>query len=391
MPPTDPVPAAPQEGNSPPQKPNEINLDAILLPKKEVPQNTERVNAGVLFEQEQSASLPKPEPTPAASTPPKNTSIVKPLQTFKGDIESLIQDKNVSMVTIAAAEAEKRAKQAAQPEPSGESEPSFIVAFLRKFLMIMGGVALLGVAVGLGVYVFIQLTATVEVPVDTPAPFISVDKTTVIAQPQANLNRATMMQGLENAKAASTVSLGLIDRLLPAATTQDSEGEIQTAIPAALFLPLIAPTAPEELIRTLAKEFLLGVHIFDGPQAFLILRTDSYERAFAAMLAWEGTMQTELTPLFTRDLVPKTPAITPPVDTATSTATTTPQELARRTQPGFVDRIVENRDTRVVLNETEDILLLWTFLDRNTIVITTNEYTLREIISRLGAPVTPGS
>jgi hypothetical protein len=179
---------------------------------------------------------------------------------------------------------------------------------------------------------------------------------------------------------------------LPAATTPGAEGEVQTAIPAELFLPLIAPTVPDELVRTLAKEFLLGIHLFDGPQAFLILRTDFYERAFAAMLVWERTMQNELSPLFTRNPRPRTPEeLAPQIDPmATSTATTTAQTPPVAAPNVFVDRIVENRDARVIVNSAGDILLLWTFLDRNTLVITTNEYTLREIITRIGAPVTPG-
>jgi hypothetical protein len=49
----------------------------------------------------------------------------------------------------------------------------------------------------------------------------------------------------------------------------------------------------------------------------------------------------------------------------------------------FVDRVVDNHDSRVIQNAAGDILLLWTFLDRNTLVITTNQYTLSEVISRL--------
>jgi UDP-N-acetylglucosamine transferase subunit ALG13 len=55
-----------------------------------------------------------------------------------------------------------------------------------------------------------------------------------------------------------------------------------------------------------------------------------------------------------------------------------------------VDKIVENHDARVIQNNTGDVSLLWTFIDRNTLIITTNDATLREIISRLQtAPVTP--
>lgn len=386
----------PQEANNPPQKPENLDLNAILLPKKEVPKSTERINAGILLEQEQSATLISQEPapsnpldaavlpshqpgTPVSPPPKKETSIVQPIQTYKGDIESLIKDKNVSVVNIAAAEAEKRARVAAA-EASPPEESSKLGLFIRNVLMIFGGVALIAATIGIGLFIYFRLTATVQIPQDTPAPFITVDKTTVITLPQSTLTHQTLVTDLTRAVQESTVSLGLIERLLPAAETIEGEEKIHAVIPPQLFLPILAPAIPEELVRTLQKEFLLGIHMFDGPQAFLILHTDSYEHAFAAMLAWERTMRDELLPLFNRTPRPRTPQETETTSTATST-------LPIRTQ--FVDKIVENRDTRAVLNQPGDLLLVWTFLDRNTIVITTNEYTLREIITRLSAPVTP--
>jgi len=373
----------PEDGNSPPQKPGEIDLDAILLPKKGPPPSTERINAGALLQQEQNATLLNPNPVPQAPPPPpKAPSIVKPLQTYKGDIESLIKDKNVSMVTIAAAEAEKRAQASAEEAPV-EKGPSPILAFFSRSLMLIGGLALTGAAIGLGIYVYIQFTATVSIPEDTPAPFILVDKTTVVAVPQSRLTRVLLMQELEKARQGTSVSLGLIERILPAATVTSAEGEESlTAIPAGLFLPSVAPLVPEELVRTLAKELLLGIHVFDGPQAFMILHTDSYDQAFAAMLVWENSMKNELLPFFTR--TPRPRIQSPGIATTTVTPTTQPLTSV------FIDKIVENRDTRAIINEAGDLLLLWTFLDRNTLVITTNEYTLREIIARLSAPVTPG-
>ncbi|MBP9710933.1 MAG: hypothetical protein KBD50_01575 [Candidatus Pacebacteria bacterium] len=374
---------APQDGNNPPQKPGEINLDAILLPKKGPAPSTERINAGALLQQEQNATLPRPEAAvpQAPSAPPQPRSIVQPLQTYKGDIESLIQDKNVSMVSIAAAEAEKRAQTNIEEVPV-EKGPSPIFVFFRRSLMLIGGLALTAAAIGLGFYVYVQFTATVDIPQDTPAPFITVDKTTVVAVPQETLTRVLLMQEIEQARQGTSVPLGLIERILPAATVPNAEGQdTLTAIPAGLFVPTIAPLVPEELVRTLTKEFLLGIHVFDGPQAFMILHTDSYDQAFAAMLIWENSMRNELLPFFGRIPRPRTQSIS----SATSTATSTPQVRA-----DFIDKIVENRDTRAIVNDVGDILLLWTFLDRNTLIITTNEYTLREIISRLSAPVTPG-
>lgn len=385
-----------QKENNLPQKPGNVDLNAILLPKKEVPKSTERINAGILLEQERSATLIPQESAPStrldadalpnyqsgtSDSPPskKETSVVQPIQTYKGDIESLIKDKNVSVVNIAAAEAEKRAR-VAVVESSSPDEPSKLGLVIRNILMMLGGVALIAATIGVGLFIYFRLTATVQIHQDTPAPFIDVDKTTVITLPQSTLTHQTLIVELARTVQESAVSLGLIERLLPTAETIEGKEKIHIAIPSQLFLPTLAPAIPEELVRTLQKEFLLGIHMFDGPQSFLILHTDSYEHAFAAMITWERTMKDELLPLFNRTPRPRTPEETGATPTATST-------LPIRTQ--FVDKIVENRDTRAVLNEQGDLLLLWTFLDRNIIVITTNEYTLREIITRLSAPVTP--
>ena len=97
------------------------------------------------------------------------------------------------------------------------------------------------------------------------------------------------------------------------------------------------------------------------------------------MLDWERTLNTDLLPLFSRNPSPKPQGAPAP-------ASATPQFL----QTSFVDKVVENRDTRAYLNSAGDILLLWTFLGRNIILITTNEYTLREVLSRMSsAPVVP--
>src|SRR3989344_4325953 len=98
-----------------------VDLNKVLLPKKDTPGRTvdsaQRINAGALLEQEQKATLQASAPTapakPAAAPPPQKKPedpMIAPLQTFKGDIESLIQNTNASTVSIAAAEAARRAQ-----------------------------------------------------------------------------------------------------------------------------------------------------------------------------------------------------------------------------------------------------------------------------------------
>jgi hypothetical protein len=59
--------------------------------------------------------------------------------------------------------------------------------------------------------------------------------------------------------------------------------------------------------------------------------------------------------------------------------TSTPPVLAET----FSDTILHNKDARVVKDENGKIIFLYSFINSETIVITTNETTLREITTRL--------
>jgi len=298
--------------------------------------------------------------------------MIAPLQTYKGDIESLIQTSNASTVSIAAAEAARRAG-----APLNEVAPPVNWSgLLKRVGMVAGGVLLLAVTGGVLYLAYERLNATTPIPQEESAPFMPVDGTTPLALAPGEPQRTALMGGLEAARQNNTLSLGLMGRLVVYQTIPGEEENTYTPLPLEILLPTLAPNVPEELVRTLTGTYLLGVHTYDGTQAFLLLETDSYEGAFAAMLAWERTMRGDLLPLFNREPRPHIPE----EGVSTSSVGSVPQLL----QTGFSDKILENRDARVVLNTSGDILLLWAPLGPNLFVITTNEYTLREVISRLG-------
>ncbi len=260
------------------------------------------------------------------------------------------------------------------------------------------------VAVGAGFYIYLRLQP-IEPEARMQAPFMLVDDTlTVPLQPGDT--RGDIMRALSAARTQVSLSLGLVARLLVVKPSGLGDGSA-AEVGAPEFLQALSPSIPPELLRTLDEQMLLGIHSYDENQAFMIVKADSYETAYSGMLAWEVSMRNDLSPLFTR-----TPAVRPraqapapapviPLGTTTGTSTASSTPLATTTaasstlpaaeplpavqffQGNFVDHVVENHDGRAVLNETGDVLLLWTFLDRSTIVITTNTSTLREVISRL--------
>lgn len=369
-----------------------------MLPKKETPgqttQSAQRVNAGLLFEQEQQASLtqePHAAPAPAvpAPTPKKEQPLVKPLQTYKGDIESLVGEKQVSVVSIAAAEAERRGAEPLNPEQKSPGEEAG-TSWVRQAAIIGASVVLVGSALGVGAYIYIRMQP-VPLAQQQPAPFAAVDETSTVEM-RPGMTRAELMQTLVTAKNDTTLSLGLVGRLLVAKPGPANDGTM-TEVGAPEFLQTLAPSIPAELVRTLEPRMLLGIHSFDENQAFVLLKTDSYDVAYRGMLAWEATMRGDLSPLFVRTPPVRPRTVPPPsAPTASSSATSTASTTPAVPEPvlpatffagNFIDQIVENHDARVVLNQDGDVLLLWTFLDRSTIVVTTNPQTLRELISRV--------
>ncbi len=393
MPPNDPQ-------NNP--KETEIDLDKILLPKKETPgtssQSAERINAGALLAQEQAAQLPKPEKAPTPTPPPvkkEEETVVKPLQTFQGDIEKVVKGKNVSVLSIATAEADRRAQAPLTPAGPQHEVPS-VFPLVKSASMIGGGVLLLAAAVALFAYLLVPPPAENNT-IEPVTPFISIDETGSVTL-ENPLSRDALMRELTALRDTYGLSLGFMAEIQVALGSAEGPRELSVRE----LMQTMAPRTPEALLRTLKPEYLLGIHSYDGNQPFLLLSTDAYESAFAGLLEWEYTMRGELLPFFDRKppirtpvqpTLPATPVSTSTATStsgATSTPTTTPQTVSTVIQTEFADRIIENHDARVIQNEYKDILFLWTFIDRQTILITTNDATVREVIRRLNeAPIIP--
>ena len=348
-----------EKGQAPTPK-NEVDLEKILLPKK--------------------------EGAPSVQKPAESPSAVQSLQTFKGDIARVVNDRGSSVVSIAAAEADRRSAKHSDGQEIAQSAPQ--KHWLFTLAAAGGGVLLLAAAGGL---LFFVLTREISVPAQLgpEAPFIAVDNTSLVPLGQG-ASRVAYMAALDVARKNVHLPVGLVERLY--LSTEQQGDTAPAALSTREFFRLLFPNAPEELTRTLSGAYLLGVHSFDENQALLLFAVDSYETAYAGMLKWEVSMYTDLSPLFIRTpavRLPTIPAIPAIEDIGSSTSVI--QTAAERFLPtAFVDKIAENRDTRAIVSPQGDILFLWTFLGRNTVLVTTNEYTLREVIGRMQtAPAIP--
>jgi hypothetical protein len=318
------------------------------------------------------ADLP---PIPNIETPVKN------LRTFESDIAEQVE-QGTSLSKMVLAEAEKKA----MPEPI-EHQP--MDPSRKKTLRIIAGMASIGIlslVAIIGVKHFAPGAATnttttnnAFLPPVQSLIFLNEAKE-VLVRP---LDRNTFISALTAEKAGYSGTLGAIRGLYP--MTEATSSKIYLTGPQ--LVQLLSPSVPDSLVRVLDPDYALGLHAFDGNQFFLILKDNFYESAYAGMLAWENNLQTEFDPLFHRKKI--VAAIQD--DAATSTASSTDNNPSTTqdtlssfdTQPTFTDMVIKNRDVRAVLDNRGQIVFLYTFADKNTIIITNNENTLKEVLDRL--------
>ena len=138
-------------------------------------------------------------------------------------------------------------------------------------------------------------------------------------------------------------------------------------MPASEYLRVIEARVSGAFWRALENNFLLGFHEVSGNKPFLILKTTSFNQAFAGMLAWEPYIRRDLAPVFGTAAV----------------ASSTPDSADI-----FRDRVIRNIDARALFNQDGTTALLYAFPNQEIIIITTNEATFNELLQRV---ITAGS
>jgi hypothetical protein len=140
------------------------------------------------------------------------------------------------------------------------------------------------------------------------------------------------------------------------------------------FIKSLNYNAPDIFKRSLMNNWMYGVYgDNDKNTPFMILKTDFFQNSYAGMLKWENSITDELATLLNYKEKIKNQN-----STGTSTINT---YLSIRGK--FHDKILLNRDVREFINEDGITLLVYSFVDNGTLVITTSEEVLKKIIQEL--------
>jgi hypothetical protein len=287
---------------------------------------------------------------------------VKALHTLRDDLQDVVRDKKISLVRAVALEEEKRHHGTAEAEhlevQAAREKRSRFGAFLI-FTFVAIGILALG-----AVYFVMQDRALDSQPLRAQVLFAE----QTVSLPLGSLAPADIRREVAFARNAGTLTLGAILQIIPVIDAPDGSADIsQIPVTFGEFLDRIGAQAPEELARSLSDEFFFGIHTVDENAPLFVVPVRSYERAFAAMLEWEKTMNSDLSPMFTA------------LPAQTMQAGSLPKVRT------FEDSIMRNYDVRALKDDAGVIQLYYSFPTRNILIIAESPYSFAEILSRLRA------
>jgi len=340
-------------------KPLEENLkdEAIAQLIEKTKRSASRSN-NAPAEKQSSSNNARIDSPPKTNTPAKESSSpIKPLRTFESDLAETIDQKKSSVLSVNLAE-KKRREERGQSSEEKESQGTFLITII-SIILIVGGVGILST-------LFFFRNKTEVAPAPVFETIIAYDNQEKIAT--ESLNRGSLIEGVRTYLKESTPPLNSITNV--SFTIQ--KGESRVVISAQRFLAILESRTPEIFLHSLGSDFMYGIHSFNGNEAFLILKTKSYENAFAGMLGWEKTLVSDLGPLFAKaSLLPE--------------STTTPAFSEVPDGIRFSDVIVKNKDTRAIREPGGRIVFLYGFTDNETIVFASSEETFAELLKRFAS------
>ena len=295
---------------------------------------------------------------------------LKPLKTYQSDVSEAIKRDNVSVIKMALAEKKRQ-------EAEGLTKQAVVTDSKKASLFFVLSAALIVAGIALIVYFSFFHSNNQGSVVGLPQNLIYAEKNTELKLDKAD--PAVLISGVGKTKQSSRPA-GTIENLLLTETdvgTSTREVGARHLITGSRLVTLLDTRIPAPLFRSIQDPYMLGIYqpqSTPSSEVFMILKSDSYDIAYAGMLEWEGTLKQDMTPLFS---IPQNFNAAP-----SGTASTTASSSASSSSQPFKDRLIQNRDTRVLTDQSGKVVFLYSFVDPNTIIFTQSEEAFKEIVGR---------
>lgn len=276
-----------------------------------------------------------------------NKAHLSSLRTYQGDMAEFIKEKNESVISIAVKEKEKKEeklklkqieqKEEPAPTPQKDGLQVNLTILLSSLVLLVGGSFAF-------VYVFKFISLRPEPRVEIEQEIIPYNTTTNIT----NATKESLPIQIAEIKGGNGINLlkisGQNGKLI--SKSQD-------------FFSYFDISLPNDLWRTLSGDYAFGTITQESGTVlpFIVIKVDDFGRSFSAMLEWEKTMKENL-------------FLLNPSNTNSGNGINI-----------WKDVIVKNKDTRALVDERSRAILAYTFLDKNTILIS-NSFTTIENMSQ---------
>ena len=293
---------------------------------------------------------------------PEDDGSVTAVHTFKQDLQHVVRDNKISVVRAASLEQEKMHPGPMEGTAAPTPKRSYVgIIVFALMLVVLGGAAIFGV-------LFVMNQSGSALPAQPSTSIVFAEQT--VSYPVDGKSPSAVKSELAQARSGGSSSLGSITQIVPTMQTGalDASGK-PAARPLTLteFFQAIGANPPADLLRALGDTFFFGIHTVDKNAPVLVIPVTSYDRAFAGMLSWESSLNSDLAPIFTS------------VSMNTVDASGIP---AART---FTDEVMRNYDVRELKDDAGVVELYYSFPTRDILVIAESPYTFTEILSRLQA------
>jgi hypothetical protein len=311
-----------------------------------------------------SSTTPKPAEEKAVNlkpSPDAGLEIIhnpKPsIRTYKDDIQSAIQANHLSSINIAVAENEKMHSKIVGVEASPVSgSKAKALLTISLLLIIVGGGAI-------GVTYLIQNLKGVPIVQQQTLPSL------ITTEYKDELNTNTVV----SSRFTSALSSRINDINIPPNNIYNvyittGASSTKRLVTSQNFVTLSNFRMPDILKRSLNPDFMVGMYSLSENLPFVIFKTSSFENSYAGMIEWESALQSDFDILFSLN----------ETKGGGLDAALTPSAVNK-----FQDITIVNKDVRILYDEQKRPILLYGIIDKDTIIITTNEDAFREIVSRL--------
>lgn len=277
---------------------------------------------------------------------------IQTLHTFSSDMADAVREQEATVIKIALAEKAKKEKM----------EESYLdkKASSNNIYYVIGGIVLVALSIW-GIFFLIQkgkeassIEPTQNIAVDT---LIHSDEQVLLDV--TNITTKNDFIDLIKKEKEKDMKQGNVKSIILYTVSNGAKKQITTQN----LFNLMRLSSPGLLTRSFEPGFMMGLYKNDSKSnLFIILQTKDYNQTFSGMLEWEPTLLLDMFSMFDID-----------VSSSTQSVFETP----------WSDKIISNKDARVLRLMNGQELLTYMFADKNRLIISDKQEVSVEVLSRL--------